>query len=257
MKKNILLIFICLIVSNLAIAQKTKKKVKNIDELPKKAYILKFHPIGAIYTSSPNLGLEYILNDKNSVQFELGYRLKGGRNEADAPYLYQDPSIPVNTINFLKNLTDNNVKINSGIDVRLGYKRYFETWSNGYYFMPQLRYNTILNTLNVVTNPSGDSYVSDYKKVAYAGALLFGYQGFYKDRISYDFYFGPGREQFSESFTYKSGSKPSTEWSDNHNETYNGQFNWKIHAGFTIGYRFGKGKLPNTTVSKRGTDLLD
>jgi hypothetical protein len=257
MKKNILLICICLIISNLAIAQKTKKKVKNVDELPKKAYILKFHPIGAIYTASPNIGIDYVLGEKGSVQFELGYKLKGQKNYVDAPYQFIDNTVDPNSLNVLKNLTANNIKVKSGIDLRLGYKYYIENWSKSMYLMPQLRYSTIQNTLNVTTNPSGDTYMSDFKKSSVAAAFMFGYQGFYKDRFCYDFYLGPGREQFTETFTFAGGIKPDTQWEDNHKEVFDGQFNWKFHVGFMVGYRFGKGKLPNQIVNKNGTGLLD
>ena len=257
MKKQAIIIFICLIISSLSFAQVVKKRKQKVEVLPSSGFILKLHPIGAIYYANPNIGIDYILNEKKSIQLELGYKLKGAKNYVDAPYQYRDLTLPATPFNLLKRFEDNNIKVKSGIDIRLGYKMYVSDWSKGYYFMPQLRYGTTNNDLNVIFNPQGLNYNASYKKVAYAGAFMVGYQGFYKDRLCYDIYAGPGREQFSEKFTYLNGTKPTTDWGNDHSESFKGQFNWKFHIGLLVGYRFGKGKIPSQTVNKNGTGLLD
>lgn len=235
-------------------AQKTKKRVKDPDALPKSGFFIKTHPLGFLY--GPNVGLEYILNTKSTLQFEVAYLTNVAPRTADAP---NEKIIASTSTAFdLKTYYLNNfIKVKSGIDFRLGYKFFTENWANGYYVMPQIRYRTNGYDL-VVPIANGDIYNSIYQKTAISGAVLFGYQKFYNSRIFFDVYGGLGRSQTTESYTFGGGPKPVSTWADNYNETYN-SFSWNLHVGLMVGYRFGKGTVSKnvSTTQKNGTGLLD
>ena len=254
MKKYLFLILAILVLNANVFAQKTKKRVKDSGELPRTAYFLKTHPFGLFF--GPNIAYEQVFSDKSTVQFEIAYLTKGAPRTADAPFEFIPAPIqaPFSVDNYLK---ESIIKVKSGYELRIGYKFFTESWANGYYIMPQLRYKTYSRDL-AVTIPNGEVYNSLYQKNAISGAVIFGYQKFYNNRIFFDAYGGFGRSQTTESYTFGGGIKPVSTWPDNYKETYK-DFSWNLHIGLMVGYRFGNGNVPKniSRTQKNGTGLLD